>query len=98
MRTVFSAALIGMLLAGLVACPSGCHILHYVPNAAPTVPEEVLLFEPGKQHLRIPPYVFLSDFKLDPNLPLFRELANLRDQVSQELKLPTNQKLIRVYL
>jgi hypothetical protein len=53
---------------------------------------------PSKFSLRVAPYVFLSDFEITTDLPLFRELAGLRDQVYRELKLPTGNDVIQVYL
>jgi hypothetical protein len=41
---------------------------------------------PSKYSFRIAPYVFLSDFEIKPDLPLFKELAGLRDQLYAELK------------
>jgi hypothetical protein len=44
------------------------------------------------------PFLFLSDSKLQPNNPLFQELTGLRDQVTEELKLPPGNTLVKVYL
>src|SRR5437660_8393140 len=54
--------------------------------------------KPGRYSFRIAPYVFLSDFELDQKLPLFRELAGLRDQVYKELQLPSSDRPVLVYL
>src|SRR5262249_53884215 len=43
-------------------------------------------------------FVFLSDFEVDRNSPVFQELANLRDQVYKELQLPPGRADIFVYL
>jgi hypothetical protein len=59
--------------------------------AAPPAP-------PGKFSFRLPPYVFLSDFEINREQPLFQELANLRDQVTRELKLPVGTSTVQVYL
>lgn len=53
---------------------------------------------PGKYSFRLAPYVFLSDFELNRDLPLFRELARLRDQVYKELQLPGGTTAVQVYL
>ncbi len=53
---------------------------------------------PTKYHLRESQYVFYSDFPLKPNLPLFKELSDLRDQVCKELQLPPSNTVIQVYL
>jgi hypothetical protein len=86
------------LVTAVLMCQPGCHFLEFMPKPAPTLPDEKITAEPGKHFHRIPPYVFLSDFELDPKLPLFRELTNLNPQISSELQLSTTQKMIRVYL
>src|SRR5262249_21157711 len=43
---------------------------------------------PGKYNFRLAPYVFLSDFEVNRELPVFQELVSLRDQVYRELQLP----------
>jgi hypothetical protein len=53
---------------------------------------------PSKHSLRVSQYYFFADFKLDADDPLFRELAELRDQVDRELQLPPSNTLIQVYL
>ena len=53
---------------------------------------------PGKYSFRVAPYVFLSDFEIPRNQPLFAELAQLRDQVYKELLLPPGAAVVQVYL
>ena len=53
---------------------------------------------PSKYSLRVAPYVFLSDLELKPDMPIFKELAGLRDQVYKELRLPTAERPVYVYL
>jgi hypothetical protein len=53
---------------------------------------------PSRYSFRIPPYVFLSDFEIDHDKPLFGELAKLRDQVYGELRLTPGRAAILVYL
>src|SRR4029077_11331288 len=53
---------------------------------------------PGKYSTRVSQYVFLSDFELQRDLPLFHDLSDLRDQVYKELELPTASTLIQVHL
>jgi hypothetical protein len=43
-------------------------------------------------------FVFYADFDVDRRLPIFTELANLRDQVYKELQLPSANTLVHVYL
>jgi hypothetical protein len=53
---------------------------------------------PSKHSFRIAPYVFLSDFEIQRDQPLFRELASLRDQVYKELRLVPGSAAVQVYL
>jgi hypothetical protein len=53
---------------------------------------------PGKYSVRIAPYVFLSDFEINRDLPVFQELVNLRDQVYKELQLAPGTAAVQVYL
>jgi hypothetical protein len=53
---------------------------------------------PNKYCVRIPPYVFVSDVEIDKDLPLFRDLALLRDQVARQLHLPVGTATIQVYI
>lgn len=55
---------------------------------------------PGKYAHRESQYVFYSDYPLESNLPLFKELGELREQICSELKLPlhTSNNFIQVFL
>ena len=53
---------------------------------------------PAKFSFRVSQFVFLSDFELPKNLPLFGELANLREQVYKELQLPASNVVVQVFL
>jgi hypothetical protein len=53
---------------------------------------------PGKHSYRLSQYVFLSDFEVRRDLPIFHELAILRDQVYKELQLPNANTVVQVYL
>jgi hypothetical protein len=69
------------------------------PSVSETKPDGGgLASAPGKYSLRIAPYVFLSDFELKRDLPVFKELAQLRDQVYKELQLPTGTTPVQVFL
>ena len=59
---------------------------------------KVLPAPPGRYTFRIAPYVFLSDFEVKRDQPLFQELAKLRDQVYRELQLPPGRSAVQVYL
>ena len=60
--------------------------------------KDPLLAAPGKKSLRVSQFVFLSDFELQNDHPLFKELSDLREQVVKELHLPNANKVIQVYL
>ncbi len=53
---------------------------------------------PSKYSFRIAPYVFQSDFELKRDLPIFQELAQLRDQVFKELQLTGGTTVVNVHL
>jgi hypothetical protein len=53
---------------------------------------------PTKKQYRISQFVFVSDFDIDIEEPLFQELAILADQVCRELQLPPANKVVTVYL
>lgn len=53
---------------------------------------------PAKHQLRVSQYLFLADFELTRDPALFRELADLRDQVQKELQLPSANTLVQVHL
>jgi hypothetical protein len=53
---------------------------------------------PTKHTLRVSQYCFFAEFELQQDQPLFRELADLREQVVRELQLPTANNIIEVYL
>lgn len=53
---------------------------------------------PSRYSFRIAPYVFFSDFEIDPKKPVFQELAKLRDQVYGDLQLTPGRSAVLVYL
>ena len=67
-------------------------------DSAPTPRRADTASLPGKYSFRIAPYVFLSDFEIRKDQPLFVELAQLRDQVYKELLLPAGTAVVQVYL
>lgn len=81
---------------------SGCSTLEFHPantskDQADTTSANAPVL-PGKYLVRVSPYVFLSDFEIQKDLPLFQELARLRDQLYGDLKLPDSTTMIQVYL
>jgi hypothetical protein len=76
---------------------TGCHLLQVFPSKdapGPDAPSGV----PNKYSYRQAPFVFLADFEIPRNSPIFRDLAGLRDQVQTELRLPQANTIIQVYL
>jgi|SRR5262245_27317300 len=100
--------LAGLLLGMLVCVAPGCRSLKLFPTGndkgdTPSAKEINTasiggVTKPCKFSVRIAPYVFLSDFELQRDLPLFTELAGLRDQVYKELQLPSAETPVYVYL
>jgi hypothetical protein len=90
--------------AVLLALAAGCssfslHLLNRDRPDARTEPEAAARpAAPARYSFRIAPYVFVSDFPVDSNQPLFRELADLRNQVSRELQLPVGTAPVQVHL
>jgi hypothetical protein len=83
--------------------PLGCHAFHLdQPAPLPRTEKDTSTAQsptpPSKYSFRIPPYVFLSDFELKRDQPIFHELEGLRNQVYKELQLPSADRLIQVYV
>jgi hypothetical protein len=90
-----------LILACLVlTVAGGCDLLNIRPriNEPRDVKEAALAGTPGKFSYRLAPYVFLADFDIPRNSPIFRDLAGLRDQVYRELRLPPSNTIVQVYL
>lgn len=91
-----------VLALAALALLAGCNSFrtHWLPSDKPDAraeaPGQPAL--PAKHAFRLAPYVFLSDFELKRDLPLFQELTQLRDQVYKELQLPTGTTAVQVYL
>lgn len=106
LHTPWVRVLRGLVLP-LALLTLGCHPLNFLRPRDKAVEEKLdrpgngkaaLSGLPGEHSLRIAPYVFLSDFELRKDQPLFTELAELRDQVYKELLLPPGTAEVRVYL
>jgi hypothetical protein len=84
------AALIGL---------AGCHLFqdnkHEEDKA---LSNATTIGAPSTFHYRVSQYLFLSDFTLPKNHPIFQELSDLRDQVLKDLQLPESNRLIQVYI
>jgi hypothetical protein len=86
-----------MILIGFGAV-AGCQLIPFAPvkNAATEKDAPPSL---GSQHsFRVSQFVFIPDFEVQRTLPIFNDLAQLREQVYKELKLPPSNAEIYVYL
>jgi hypothetical protein len=85
------------LALGCVAALAGCNSLQFFQHNERAEPETVPGL-PTKHSFPVSQFVFMSDFEIQRNLPLFKELSNLREQVYKELKLPPSSTKVFVYL
>jgi hypothetical protein len=78
----------------------GCHSFKLAPSTADGKGEkDPALVLPGKHSSRVSQFVFLYDFELKKDVPLFDELGELRDQVYKELQLPNSgTTFVQIYL
>jgi hypothetical protein len=86
------------LVAAALALVPGCHAfrLDTTPPGPPLA--DTRAGAPGKKTFRVSQFVFYADFDVDRNLPLFSELADLREQVYRDLRLPSANTVVQVYL
>lgn len=92
-----------LILALALAClaatmGTGCHLFPLVSTGPERIERDNVPGTPGKFSYRVSQFVFLSDFEVQKNLPIFRELANLREQVYKELQLPGSNTMVQVFL
>ncbi len=99
---------LGGLALPILLLSTGCSTLNFLRSREKPIEEKVdqplsprradTSSLPGQYSFRIAPYVFLSDFEIRKDQPLFQELAQLRDQVYKELLLPAGTAVVQVYL
>jgi hypothetical protein len=96
---------LGLAVPLLVSLTAGCHALNFLrPRDKPDDRIEKQLDRaarsglPSKYQVRVAPFVFVSDWEIPRDQPLFKELADLRDQVQKELLLPPGDTVVQVYL
>ncbi|MCS7046443.1 MAG: DUF1570 domain-containing protein [Gemmataceae bacterium] len=77
---------------------AGCSVIPLHPTGVPRAEREPVAGAPAKYSFRVSQFVFLSDFEVQRNAPLFRELSTMREQVFKELHLPPSTTLVQVYL
>jgi hypothetical protein len=97
----YAARWLYLLTAACLALAVGCHsfkLLGDRPDKPEKSEKDQGLAAPSKRSLRVSQFVFLSDFELQRNLPIFRELSDLRDQVYKDLQLPSATTVIQVHL
>jgi hypothetical protein len=94
-RRLGCSGIVGLVLLSLCGCQS-LRFANFAPDRPAPAPGAGDV--PAKTQLRIAPYVFYADFQLNRNLPIFQELAHLREQVYKELRLPDSNAIIQVYL
>src|SRR5207253_1428314 len=91
----------GLGLAALVLLSVGCNLLRFntVPPPRPDKEAVAPAAPVAKNSFRVPPqFLFHADFEVNRNLPIFQELARLREQVNRDLQLPASNAVIQVYL
>jgi hypothetical protein len=88
------------VLLALVTLAPGCMSIPILTGGSDRAEREAALAAsvPGKHSFRVSQFVFNSDTPLDKNLPIFKELAALREQVTKDLALPPSQTFVQVNL
>jgi len=107
----FRSRLVLAALAALFGAAAGCETLRHAPPPppprdadsgsapAPTLPPATAsVAPPGKHATRRDYYVLYHDFELDKTDPLFAELDALPEQVFGELKLPSGNTVVEVFI
>jgi Protein of unknown function (DUF1570) len=108
-RNLWLQLLCLVTLACGLAPLSGCNLLSIMPNRADKIDASKVDNSkvpspmdpgslPGKFQTRVSQYLFLADFEIPRDKPLFKELADMRDQVQKTLQLPSSINLVQVYL
>jgi len=87
-----------LVWASAAALAAGCGALQLNPLGGPRIEHETIAGTPTKHSFRVSQFVFYSDFEVQRQAPLFRDLGVLRDQVFKELQLPPSNTLVQVYL
>jgi len=96
-RTVHGRSVLALIVCLTLAI--GCNSLKKMGATVADRPErDPALVLPSKSSARVSQFVFYYDFEMKKEVPLFQELGDLRDEVYKELKLPSANTLIQVYL
>jgi hypothetical protein len=92
---------LAMAVIAFLVSAAGCHSLKLIGGTAdkPTNPDkEPALALPSQHSLRVAQFLFLADFKLRDDQPIFRELGELHEEVTKQLQLPASNRIVQVYL
>jgi hypothetical protein len=77
----------------------GCNLFPTHQNTqTDRLDKEPIAGAPSKHVLRVSQFIFLSDVELRRDHPMFKDLANLREQVNRDLRLPPSNTEVFVYL
>ena len=77
----------------------GCELFsHFTNQKSEKLDKEPLAGTPSEYSFRVSQFVFFSDVKINQELPIFKDLASMREQVYRDLRLPPSNTEIWVYL
>lgn len=90
----------GLLLVCWMPVFAGCNLLPMFTGSHAERPEKDAHAAgvPAKQAFRVSQFVFLADFEIRKDLPIFKDLGLLREQVYRDLRLPASNRDVFVYL
>jgi hypothetical protein len=94
-RRRLSIAWLSVIAGALLA---GCNLFPTHQETQKKVEKEPLAGAPSKHAQRVSQFVFLSDVEMRRDAPMFKDLANLREQVHRDLNLPSSNTEVFVYL
>src|SRR5260370_11128195 len=84
--------------SSVVLLLAGCNTLRLLSLNPDRPDRDPLADRPTKKPFRVSQFVFQADLGVQRNLPIFQELANLREQVYKALQLPPSGTLVKVQL
>src|SRR5260370_7518930 len=84
--------------SSVVLLLAGCNTLRLLSLNPDRPDRDPLADRPTKKPFRVSQFVFQADFDVQRNLPIFQELANLREQVYKDLQLPPSGTLSKAHL
>jgi hypothetical protein len=87
-----------LLAAAWLGLTLGCHTFRLPGDGADRADKQAAPARPSKYTVRVSQYVFYSDRELRRDDPVMEDLADLRERVTRELRLPAADTLVQVYL